>query len=572
MAKNPTFLRLLISKGIVNEENLRLLRDKFQDDAYIILMHLARTGASRRIYLGRLWADSLGLSYVEMSKTLFQRVVVQRLPEKYARKHSIIPIYQFGDAITAAMANPTDELVLKEAADIIGKPVSPVFSFPEEINEAIEIEYRSADQLKALSSRIVTDTIQIEDISELTRDQLQKVAGTQAVVEFVHGLMLLAVKEHASDIHIEPMEERVRVRFRIDGVLQERSRLEKSLLNPVISRLKILANLDITERRRTQDGRIDIKLPNRSIDFRFSSVPTVHGEKIVLRILGLSSTKDVPDLSELTLSKANLDMVRKMMEVPHGIFFVTGPTGSGKSTTLFSILKHLNKPGVNITTIEDPVEYRLEGISQVQVNTAVDLDFASALRAFLRQDPDIILVGEIRDMETAQIACQAALTGHLVLATLHTNSAIQAITRLIDIGVKPFLVAPSLIGVMSQRLVRKVCDHCKERQPLSAQEIKDLFIWEGREIPFYRGKGCPQCNDTGYAGRIAIHEVIVVDDEIRGMISRGETVSDIQAYARKMGFPSIRYDGIKKVLRGLTTLEEVNRVTTVDEDSPHSVE
>lgn len=571
MAKNPTFLKLLVSKGIVNEENLRILREKYEDDAYIILMHLVRTGASRRIYLGRLWADSMGLSYVEMSKTLFQRSVVQRLPEKYARKHGIIPIYQFGDAITVAIANPMDALLLKETSDIIGRPVSPVFSFPEEINEAIEIEYKSADQLKVLSSKIVTDTIQIEDISELTRDQLQKVAGSQAVVEFVHGLMLLAVKEFASDIHIEPMEERVRVRFRIDGVLQERSRLEKSLLNPVVSRLKILANLDITERRRTQDGRINIKLPNRSIDFRFSSVPTVHGEKIVLRILGQSSTKDVPDLGELTFSKANLDMIRKMMEIPHGIFFVTGPTGSGKSTTLFSILKHLNKPGVNITTIEDPVEYRLEGISQVQVNSAVDLDFASALRSFLRQDPDIILVGEIRDMETAQIACQAALTGHLVLATLHTNSAIQAVIRLIDIGVKPFLVAPSLIGVMSQRLVRKICDHCKEKQSVSAKDLKDLFVWEGRDVPLYHGKGCPQCNGTGYSGRIAIHEVIPIDDEIRGMISRGETVSDIQAHARKMGFPSMRYDGVKKVLRGLTTLEEVNRVTTAEEEAPHTV-
>lgn len=571
MTKNPTFLRLLVSKGIVNEDNLHILLEKYQDDAYLILMHLVRTGVSRRTYLGRLWADSMGLSYVEMSKTLFQRAVVQRLPEKYAFKHAIIPIYQFGDAITVAMANPMDELVLKEASDLIGKPISPVFSFPEEINEAIEIEYKSTDHLKVLSSRIVTDTIQIEDISELTRDQLQKVAGTQAVVEFVHGLMLLAVKDNASDIHIEPMEERVRVRFRIDGVLQERSRIERSLLNPVVSRLKILANLDITERRRTQDGRINIKLPSRSIDFRMSCIPTVHGEKIVLRILGQSSTKDVPDLSELMFSKHNLDMVRKMMEIPHGIFFVTGPTGSGKSTTLFSILKHLNRPGVNITTIEDPVEYRLEGISQVQINPAVELDFASALRAFLRQDPDIILVGEIRDMETAQIACQAALTGHLVLSTLHTNSAVQAVTRLIDIGVKPFLVAPSLIGVMSQRLVRRICDHCKETHSVSAEEMKDLFVWEGREVSLYCGKGCHRCNNTGYLGRLAIHEVVLVDDEIRRMISRGDSISEIQTYARKLGFPSMRYDGIKKVIRGLTTLEEVNRVTTAERETPEGV-
>lgn len=571
MGKNPTFLRLLVAKGILTEEGLRILREKFQDDAFTILMHLVRTGASRRVYLGRLWADSMGLSYVEMRKTLFQRQVVQQLPEKYSRKHGIILIYQFGDAVTAAIADPTDNFVLKGAEEIVGKPVSPVFSYPEEIQEAIEIEYKSADQLKALSSRIVTDTIQIEDISELTKDQLQKVAGTQAVVEFVHGLLLLAVKEHASDIHIEPMEERVRVRFRIDGLLEERSKMEKSLLNPVVSRLKILSNLDITERRRAQDGSINLKLPNSTIDFRISCIPTVHGEKIVLRILGLSATKDVPDLSELQFSKSCLELIKKVTEVPHGIFFVTGPTGSGKSTTLFSILKYLSKPDINITTIEDPVEYKIEGISQVQTNPAVDLDFAAALRAFLRQDPDVILVGEIRDAETAQIACQAALTGHLVLATLHTNSAVQAITRLLDIGVKPFLVAPSLIGVMSQRLVRKICDHCKEKYLATQEQVKELFVWEGREIYFYRGKGCVQCNNTGYSGRIALHEVIVVDDELRNMISRGETISDIQVHARNAGFPSIRYDGIKKMLRGLTTIEEINRVTTA-EDEPARTE
>lgn len=572
MQRYSQFVKTLIESQVLTEEAASRLTDKYKDDSFAILLHLTKAGAAPKSRLGRLWADSLGLSYVEMSKTLFQRHIVMQLPEGYARKNCIILIYQFGDVITAALANPTDRLVMKGAEEIVGRQISPVFAFPEEIMSAIEIEYKSADQLNDLSRKIITDTIRIEDISELTRDQLQRVAGTQAVVEFVHGLLLLAVKDRASDIHIEPAEENVRVRFRVDGMLQERTRMEKALLSPVVSRLKILANLDITERRRPQDGRINLKLPNRSIDFRFSSIPTINGEKIVLRILGQTQqAQEIPDLTQLGFSKYTLDCLKKVTETPHGIFFVTGPTGSGKTTTLFSILRYLNKPGINITTIEDPVEYRLDGTSQVQVNPVVDMDFANALRAFLRQDPDILLVGEIRDVETAQIACQAALTGHLVLATLHTNNAAQAVTRLIDIGVKTFLVAPSLIGVMAQRLVRRICEHCKEKVPATPEEVKDLFVWEGREIYFYRGRGCPQCSNTGYSGRIAIHEIILIDDEIRTLITRGESVSEIQRYAKRNGFQPMRYDGIKKMLRGLTTLEEVNRVTSSDEDV-HSME
>lgn len=565
--KNSAFLNLLVTRGILTEESSFRLEEKFKENGFAILLHLVRINNTPKAVLGRLWADSLNLSYVDMRKTLFQRSVVHLLPEEFARKHQMILIYQFGDAVTAALSNPADSLNLKTAEEIIGRRISPTFAFSDEIEAAIEIEYQSEEHLKDLSNKIVTDSIQIEDISELTKEELQKVAGSQSVVEFVRGLLLLAVRENASDIHFEPGEDKVRIRFRVDGLLQERSMMEKSLLSPVVSRLKILANLDITERRRPQDGRINLELPNRKIDFRFSSVPTIFGEKIVLRILGQTQSQDIPDLSDLAFSRQNLTTLRKIMDIPHGIFFVTGPTGSGKSTTLFSVLKHLNKPEINITTIEDPVEYRLAGISQIQVNAAVDLDFATALRSFLRQDPDVMLIGEIRDMETAQIACQAALTGHFVLATLHTNSAVQAVTRLIDIGLKPFLVSQSLIGVMSQRLVRKICPHCREKYPASPEEVKDLFNGEGREIYLYRGKGCFQCKNTGYSGRVAIHEVILINDEMRSLITRGESASDIQLCARKINFHSLRYDGIKKALRGLTTFEEVNRVTTADEDA-----
>ena len=566
MIKNSNFFRILTSKGTVTEEALQRLRKKYQEDAFAILIHLVRRTASQKDQLGKLWGDSLGVAYVDMKTTLFQRAIVQQLPEAFARKNSIILMYQFGEAVTAAMSNPADHFILKDAENIVGKPISPVFSFPEDIEDAIEVEYRTEDQLKDLSSRIVTDTILIQDITELSKDELHEIAGSQAVIEFVHGLLRLGVKEGASDIHIEPGEEYVRIRFRIDGLLQEKSRLETSLLPPIVSRLKIIANLDITERRRPQDGAIALKLPNRTIDFRFSSVPTIFGEKIVLRILGRAKIGDVPDLSELSFSRSTLDMIYQANRSPHGILFVTGPTGSGKTTTLFSMLKYANDPTLNITTIEEPVEYKLEGINQVQVNLAAELDFASALRAFLRQDPDVMLVGEIRDLETAQIACRAALTGHRVLATMHTNDAAQAVTRLIDIGIEPFIVAPSLIGVMSQRLMRKICDHCRERFLAPPEEVGRLFMQEGREVYFYRGKGCYLCNNTGYSGRVAVHEFIFVDNDIRSLISREAPVAEIQQYARKAGFQSMRYDGIKKVLRGLTTIEEVYRVTAADQE------
>jgi type IV pilus assembly protein PilB len=566
MNRNPVFIKLLLAKGIVTEDVARRLMQKYQEDAFSVLGHLVRANIAQKNLLGRLWGDSINVSYVEMNKTLFQREIVRQLPERFARSHHIILLYQFGEAITAAVTNPGDQYLLQEAERLVGRPISPVFCFPEDIEDAIEIEYQSDEALRDLSSRIVTDTVLIEDISDLTRDELQKIAGTQAVVEFAHGLLLLGVREGASDIHIEPGEEKVRVRFRIDGLLRDRSLLEKSLLPPLVSRLKILANLDIAEKRRPQDGRINLKLPRRTIDFRFSCIPTIHGEKIVLRILGLTQSRDVPELSELNLSKSILDTAIRVMDVPHGIFLVTGPTGSGKTTTLFSMLKHLNKPGINITTIEDPVEYRLPGINQVQTNPAVDLDFPSALRAYLRQDPDVILVGEIRDLETAEIACRAALTGHLVLATLHTNNAVQAVTRLTDMGIQPFIVAPSVIGVMAQRLVRRICEHCRERYALSPAEARKVLVGEGREIFFYRGVGCVQCNHSGYSGRIAIHEIVLISDEIRSLMARGAPVGEIQQLARKSGFQTMRYDGIKKVLRGLTTIEEVERVTIADEE------
>ena len=567
MVRNPEFLKLVVSKGMLTEEDTNNLLKKYNGDAYSILTFLVRGSAAKKNELGMLWGDSLGVAYIDLSRTMMQHHVVQKLPEQFARTSKMIPVYQFGDVITIATSNPGQIIALKEAERLVSAPVSAVFTFTEDIEDAIEIEYKSGSGLTELIDKIGMNSL-FKGTTKITEDQIRKLSGDQAVIEFTRGLLLFGVKERASDIHIEPEEEMVRIRFRIDGALQERLKLDRVLMAPLISRLKIMANLDITERRRPQDGRISLSLTNRSIDFRMSSVPTIFGEKIVLRILGqVEKQKDVPDLAELDFSASLFGKLKKIIDAPNGVFFVTGPTGSGKTTTLYAVLKHLNKPIVNIMTIEDPVEYRLQGINQVQVNHLINLDFGSALRSFLRQDPDIILVGEVRDMETAKIAAQAALTGHLVLTTMHTNNALQAVTRLVEIGVEPFLVAPSIIGVMAQRLVRKICDNCKESYRLTPEQIEDYFVWDGKsEVSFYRGKGCEQCGQSGYLGRIAIHELFIMNSEIRRLVSRGASILEVQESANKSGYKPMRYDGLKKVLRGLTTIEEIDRVTVAQEE------
>ncbi|GJL78903.1 MAG: hypothetical protein NPINA01_18920 [Nitrospinaceae bacterium] len=502
---------------------------------------------------------------MELEKTLFQAEVVQQLPENFARENIILPIYQLGDVVTMATVNPKNTAILAKAEALINKKVSPVFALQEEIEDAIEVHYQSAGILQNLTNDLLNkDGINdfIEFGQELSNEQLKEIAGTEAIVQLVRSLLLLAVKERASDIHLEPFETHVQVRFRVDGCLQVKLNLEKAIHLPLISRLKILAKLDITERRKPQDGRLNLTLANRSIDFRFSTIPTIHGEKVVLRILGHVVDQPIPDLKDLGFSYENLSKVEELIKTPNGVIFVTGPTGSGKTTTLFAVLKHLNRPGINILTIEDPVEYKMAGINQVQANPQIGLDFSTALRSFLRQDPDVILLGEVRDVETAKIASQAALTGHLVLTTMHTNNSFQAVTRLVEIGVEPFLVAPSVIGVMAQRLVRKLCGSCKEKYALTPEEIDRYFIWDGeKEVHFYRAKGCRECNQTGYKGRLALQEMFVLDEKMRELIAKNSSILDIQRLAMERGFKNLRYDGIKKILEGLTDIDEVDLVT-----------
>ncbi len=564
MRNNPRFMESLVNASILTENDAEKIRLKFNNDAYEVLLHLAASGTLDKEQLGRLWADTFNLSYVNLEKTLFVAEAVEKLPEDFALQHNLIPIYIIDNVITAAMSEPLNQSVIREAEQQMGYPLSPVFAFPSEIEDAIEVQYRTNNSLNEYISTIATNSI-FNGKEKITGDQLEKLAGDQASVELARNLMLLAVKEKASDIHIDPQEDMVYARFRVDGVLQDRITLDKSLLPALVTRLKVLASLDITERRRPQDGRVKLELKNKSIDFRLSSMPTIYGEKIVLRALGQIISHSIPNIEDLQLSNANYKVIKDVIDTPNGIFFVTGPTGSGKTTTLFSVLKYLNKPGVNVMTVEDPVEYRLPRVNQVQVNSAIGFDFSKALRSFLRQDPDVILIGEIRDLETAKIASQAALTGHLVLASIHTNSALQAVTRLIEIGVEPFLVAPSIIGVMAQRLVRQICPHCKEKYQPTPEEIERYFIWDGKtQVDFYRGHGCIECFHTGYSGRIAIQELFIITEDVRALIASGASIIDINKAAQKEGFKTMRYDGFKKVLMGLTTAEEVERVTAAD--------
>ncbi|MGB1109039.1 MAG: GspE/PulE family protein [Gammaproteobacteria bacterium] len=559
--RNPGFIKALLEGKKLGKEQYEELRNRFQTDDSAICKFMISSGQMSETECGEMWATGFGLAWMALRESLFQPEIVARLPRSFADRHKIIPIYKFGDRITAAVADPTDRIVVDRAEQLCREKFSLVCAFREHIDDAIEIQYGSVDGLMELSEQVDLSSIVAGGGFEISRDDLTRIAGDQAVVQLVRAVLLLAIKENASDVHVAPRENKVSIRFRVDGVLQERMTLGTDVHAAMIARIKVLSELNIAEHRRPQDGRTQLKLASRTVDVRVSIIPSVHGERVVLRILSDTQAKGIPALDDIGFSKRNLTNLRRLSGSPNGILFVVGPTGSGKTTSLFSVLNEINRPEINILTIEDPVEYRLDGASQLQVNSAIGLDFKAALRAFLRQDPDVILVGEIRDLETAEIAIQASQTGHLVLSTLHTNSALQAVTRLMDLGIEPFNVGASMLGVLSQRLVRRLCDSCKEPYVLGDRMAERIFEPDGKPVTFYRAKGCPSCNYQGYRGRIALHEVLVVDEDLQDIISRGGTLEEMRNGAERGGFQDIIYDGLKKVMRGQTTLEEVDRVT-----------
>lgn len=555
MGADQKFLDSLASQSWLPAREVKALRELHQNDVKALLPVLAQKYPQHLDDLGKLWGDALGVAYVVPGKTLIQYDLLHRLSREVAEERQVLPIYEMNYVVTVATATPESVDLAGLLESLLDRHISLVFAFPHQIRAALEAAYVTTGELSALLPGSAAES------DEKGFGQLNQLAYEKAVIEFTRKLFLLAMRKSASDIHIEPSTEDVRIRFRMDGILQEVLRLDLGLLPALVNHVKILAGADIAESRKPQDGRISLPLAGRDLDVRFSCVPTIYGQKVVMRLLGQNAFSSVPELEDLNFAKSVYDDADTILSSPNGIFFLTGPTGSGKTTTLFAALKRLNNSSINIMTIEDPVEYRLPGVNQVQVNTVAGVTFAGSLRAFLRQDPDVILIGEIRDLETAKIAAQAALTGHLVMATMHTNSALQAVTRLIQIGVEPFLVAPSLIGVMAQRLVRRLCDQCKQRYSLSPEEIERYFKWDGETpVEICRPVGCDRCNGTGYAGRLAIHELFIIDEATRELIAHRASILEIQKHAFERGFKTLRYDGFKKVLRGLTTIEEVDRV------------
>ncbi len=509
-------------------------------------------------------ADEIGVKYVNLDDINIDPVIVVLVPEEMARRHQLIAIDKDENKLTVAMANPLDVFAYDELKIRLGYNIETVLTYGEDINKALDEVFGVTDEWDQVIGKIENMPVTVLKEEEKEADISAVTAGEEApIIALINLIILRAVKEKVSDIHIEPFsEETLKVRYRIDGILHDVMSLPRQLRLAVISRVKIMSDLDIAERRLPQDGRIQVNIGGRKINIRVSILPTVNGEGAVLRILDPVSI--LLELTSLGFSQDCLPKFKSLIKKPNGIILVTGPTGSGKSTTLYTTLNMLNSTEKKIMTIEDPVEYKLKGINQVQAKPKIGLTFAAGLRSFLRQDPDIMLVGEIRDKETAEIAVQAALTGHLVLSTLHTNDAPSSVLRLIDIGIEPFLISSSVIGVIAQRLVRRICPKCKKEIKLTPDIAKILEEYEidRNKIILYKGEGCPHCKDTGYKGRIAIFELMIISDTIRDLITRNVTTGKLKEAAIKEGMCILKEDGLKKVSAGITTIDEILRVAS----------
>jgi general secretion pathway protein E len=487
----------------------------------------------------------------------------QRLPYHFAKRHGVISARQAQDAVEVWVRPGVSSLALAELRRVLAQPIQVQELSGEDFESALNRAYeRGMNQ----AMQIVDDLGEDMDLAELTQNlpkaaDLLESEDDAPIVRLINALLTQAVREGVSDIHIEPFETRSVVRFRLDGILRDIVEPQQVLHGVIVSRIKIMARLDIAEKRLPQDGRITLRLAGRPVDVRVSTLPTGHGERVVMRLLDKQAGR--LRLSGLGMADDTLQALDHLIHQPHGIILVTGPTGSGKTTTLYAALSQLDAKRYNIVTVEDPIEYDLDGVGQTQVNAKIELTFARALRAILRQDPDIIMIGEIRDLETAQIAVQASLTGHLVLATLHTNDAVGAVTRLVDMGVEPFLVASSLIGVLAQRLVRKLCPECRQPHAPDAAELRLLEMTPdaAQDVSIFTAAGCPACGNTGYHGRSGVYELLRVDEAMRGLMHDGASEGRIRDYARTLGHTSLRQDGLRWVRAGKTTLEEVLRVS-----------
>ncbi|MBI4394784.1 MAG: Flp pilus assembly complex ATPase component TadA [Candidatus Omnitrophica bacterium] len=534
--RGTKLIRILVEEGIVPEKDLMLLL-----------------------------SSELSIPVLDLASYKVDPKVLKLIPKKVAQSYSIIPVAQIGNVISLAMSDPLDVTAMDDVKKITHCNVRAAIVGHRDVQAAVENYYSEEAKLEEILDDLDPDSIEVVDQSKQEESRDVKAADEAPVIRMVNLILQDAIKNRASDIHFEPFLDRLRIRFRIDGALRESFSPPRQMYNALLTRIKIVSNLDITEKRLPQDGRFKAKFENREIDFRVSALPIYYGQKLVLRVLDKTNIRT--GLDSLGFEVRSIQKFQEAIKRPYGMVLVTGPTGSGKSTTLYSVLNQLNTKERNIMTIEDPIEYQIHGITQTQVNPDIGLTFANGLRSLLRQSPDIILVGEIRDSETADIAVKAALTGHLVFSTLHTNNAAGAVTRLVDMGVEPFLIASSLIATTAQRLMRRICLNCREvceipKEILNRLPANQKWIQEAKG---YKGKGCTQCKNTGYRGRLGAMEVLQIDDEIQTLITENKSSGDIEAVARKKGMKSLFEEAMEGFHKGLTTLEEILRVTTFED-------
>jgi type IV pilus assembly protein PilB len=556
MVPEAKLIEVLLEQGTIQPEQAEQAKKEAKRINQPLESILVKSGFVNDEELASTKASILGVPYIDLNSYRLDKELIKLIPEKTAQKYNLIPLFTTGDSLSIGMVDPQNIVAIDQVRKIANfDSVDPILVSPSALQAALNAYYRSYGSMSE-----IVKTIEKEKTPSMQENILGEITEKTPVSKLVDSLFIQAVQSRASDIHIEPEETIVSVRLRVDGLLHHITTFPLVIHNSVVSRVKILAGLDITENRKPQDGKIRMELEGKDLDIRVSTFPTLFGENVVLRLLDKRAM--LPNLVELGFSKENLENFSKLIVRSHGIILVTGPTGSGKTTTLYAALSKINSEEKNIVTIEDPVEYVLPRIRQTQVNVKAGITFAAGLRGFLRQDPDIMMVGEIRDRETVEVAIQSALTGHLVFSTLHTNDAPSALSRLIDMGAEPFLISSSVIGVLAQRLVRTNCPKCRESYTPSPAALQSVGLPEGTH--FTRGKGCPKCHQTGFVGRCGIFELMFITDEIKTIVDARRSAADIKKKAIEQGMKTLRQDGLDKVMKGITTLEEVMRVTEIE--------
>jgi general secretion pathway protein E/type IV pilus assembly protein PilB len=569
-AQDEYIVEILRDVGLVSHEDILKAKERSKAEQVGLVDALILMGRVSSKDVSKALASQFNMDMIDLAEYRVPDDVVALVPKHVARRYKIVPVGKHDNTLTVAISDPLDVDTVDSLRYILRMNVEPVIATKTDIENSITRYYGSADDtVENMLQEITEGEVDFGlPTNKAAQTKLEDIAETDAdapIIKLVGLVIMEAYRNRASDIHIEPLEKRLRVRYRIDGMLQEVDNPPKRLQASIISRLKIMSNMSIAEKRVPQDGRIQIPVMGRTLDLRVSCLPTNHGESIVMRFLDKTSL--LLGLGDLGFFSDDQETMSKIINMPDGVFLVTGPTGSGKTTTLYGCLNEINKPDRKIITVEDPVEYQLSGINQVQVNADINLTFAAALRSILRQAPNVIMIGEIRDLETANIAVQAALTGHLVFSTLHTNDAPSAVTRIVDMGVKPFLVASAVKAIMAQRLIRKVCPKCRVPYMPTDYEMEVLKLNpdEMKNATMVRGHGCNECSKTGYRGRMGIYEIFSVDDEIRRLIYEKVPSNVIRARARELGMRTLREDGVRKIMAGITTPEEVISITAGDE-------